>query len=83
MQEQEHAEEAQACSHRWMIESPNGPTSRGKCMDCGAQGVFKNSIPVTGWERSGSRARKNASKSPTPPSTGTTSPASPASRPAS
>lgn len=80
MPEREHAEPAKPCSHRWMIESPNGPTSMGKCMKCGAKGEFKNSIPITGWERSGSKARKNASKSPASPSTETTSPAS---RPAS
>ena len=45
-----------------MIESPNGPTSRGKCMDCGAEGEFKNSVPISGWDRDGSRAKKkNAS----------------------
>ena len=43
-----------------MIESPNGPTSMGTCMDCGAEGEFKNSVPISGWDRDGSRAKKNA-----------------------
>lgn len=70
MPEREHAEATQACSHRWMIESPNGPTSMGTCMNCGAKGEFKNSIPISGWERAGSRAKKNANKSAASPSTG-------------
>ena len=59
-QEQQAAAAIEDCSHRWMIESPNGPTSMGKCMDCGAEGEFKNSVPISGWDRDGSRAKKNA-----------------------
>jgi len=28
--------------HRWRIEEPNGPTSRGVCKVCGAEKQFKN-----------------------------------------
>ncbi len=42
-----------------MIDSPNGPTSVGKCLDCGAEGEFKNSMPISGWDRDGSKAKKN------------------------
>ena len=28
--------------HRWRIEEPNGPVSRGVCKDCGAEKQFKN-----------------------------------------
>lgn len=28
--------------HRWRIEEPNGPTSRGTCKVCGAEKQFKN-----------------------------------------
>jgi hypothetical protein len=31
-------------------------------MDCGAEGEFKNSVPISGWDRDGSRAKKNAAK---------------------
>ena len=62
MQEQEQVATIEDCSHRWMIESPNGPTSMGRCMDCGAEGEFKNSVPISGWDRDGSRAKKNAAK---------------------
>ncbi|MBI2831778.1 MAG: hypothetical protein HYX79_05940 [Chloroflexi bacterium] len=33
------------CCHFWMIESPNGPTSKGVCRFCGAEKEFNNSIP--------------------------------------
>ncbi len=49
-----------ACAHFWRIESPNGPTSRGKCKHCGATQDFMNSIPITGWERSTPETRKAA-----------------------
>lgn len=42
-----------------MIESPNGPTSQGRCLLCGAEGEFKNSMPISGWDRDGSKAKKN------------------------
>jgi len=48
------------CAHFWRIESPNGPTSSGKCKHCGATQEFMNSIPITGWERSTPETRKAA-----------------------
>ena len=44
-----------------MIESPNGPTSMGRCLTCGAESEFKNSMPISGWDRDGSKAKKNNS----------------------
>jgi len=46
------------CCHYWIIESPNGPTSRGVCKYCGTEKEFLNSLPdlqwgegiFTGWE---------------------------------
>jgi hypothetical protein len=35
----------QACSHLWIIDSPQGPTSWGKCRWCGETREFLNSIP--------------------------------------
>ena len=46
------------CRHHWKIESPNGPTSRGECVLCGEEGEFKNSIPISGWDRSGAQRKK-------------------------
>jgi len=31
------------CCHHWIIESVNGPTSRGLCKNCGAEKEFLNS----------------------------------------
>jgi hypothetical protein len=47
------------CCHRWLIESPSGPTSAGTCRDCGEMREFKNSIQITSWESPGSQANRN------------------------
>jgi len=33
----------QGCAHYWVIESANGPTSRGVCKFCGEKREFRNS----------------------------------------
>ncbi len=33
---------APSCRHRWIIETPNGATSRGSCKRCGASRRFPN-----------------------------------------
>ena len=45
--------------HHWLIESPNGPTSKGTCRLCGAVREFKNSVQITSWESDGSHATRN------------------------
>lgn len=46
-----HPTRQPACTHRWRIEPPAGPTSRGVCRLCGAEREFRNSFPdVSGWE---------------------------------
>ncbi len=30
------------CRHRWLIEPPSGPMSKGVCSTCGAEGEFQN-----------------------------------------
>lgn len=40
-----------ACAHHWLIESPNGETSRGTCKLCGATKEFPNSAEDGLWER--------------------------------
>jgi len=37
------------CKHYWIIESPNGPTSRGVCKYCGAEKEFDNYSPYPSW----------------------------------
>ena len=34
-----------ACRHYWIVESPNGATSKGVCRLCGAEKEFKNYGP--------------------------------------
>ena len=46
------------CRHLWIIDSPNGPVSRGTCKTCGISGEFKNSMPVSGWDRSGTQKKR-------------------------
>ena len=31
-----------ACRHHWLIETPSGATSRGRCKRCGARHAFVN-----------------------------------------
>ena len=38
------------CCHYWLIESANGPTSRGVCKFCGAEKQFNNSLLDSWWE---------------------------------
>ena len=43
------------CSHHWVIESPNGPTSRGICKYCGAERDFWNYLADFFWEDDASK----------------------------
>lgn len=47
------------CPHHWVIESPNGPTSVGRCKACGTVREFKNSIQITSWESDGNHLHRN------------------------
>ena len=38
------------CLHHWRIESPNGPTSMGRCKHCGAERHFPNSSEDSIWD---------------------------------
>ena len=46
------------CRHHWMIDRPNGPTSRGTCTLCGETSEFMNSIPGSGWDRESPQAKR-------------------------
>ncbi|MBF6601214.1 MAG: hypothetical protein IVW36_11965 [Dehalococcoidia bacterium] len=39
------------CAHHWVIASPNGETSRGRCKRCGTEKEFPNSAEDGLWER--------------------------------
>ena len=49
------------CSHYWIIDSPNGPTSVGRCKYCGAVKEFTNYLPYSSWaeEKAANRGRPN------------------------
>jgi len=42
------------CGHYWLIESPSGPISKGRCKFCGAEKEFSNS-----WTDSASPGEEN------------------------
>ena len=43
-------EEAPQCRHHWVIESPQGATSLGRCKLCEEVREFRNSAADTLWE---------------------------------
>jgi hypothetical protein len=45
-------QEAQAavCAHHWVLETPAGAVSRGRCRICGALKEFRNSTTDFVWE---------------------------------
>ena len=38
------------CQHHWLIETPRGATSRGRCKRCGEEREFRNSATDHLWE---------------------------------
>lgn len=42
--------QAPQCQHHWVIESPHGATSLGKCKKCSEVREFRNSASDTLWE---------------------------------
>jgi len=43
--------EAPACAHHWIIASPEGAMSLGKCKRCGLEKEFPNSAEDGLWQR--------------------------------
>ena len=41
---------APTCQHHWLIESPRGATSMGRCKRCGEEREFRNSASDHLWE---------------------------------
>jgi hypothetical protein len=48
------------CSHHWVIESPDGPTSQGRCKHCGVVKEFSNYLPYSSWNEEKAPARKRS-----------------------
>lgn len=61
---------APVCAHRWVIETPNGETSRGVCRTCGAEKEFPNSAEDGLWEREVPQSRWTGRTEWTPTNTG-------------
>lgn len=38
------------CRHKWVLETPNGPTSQGRCRLCGEVREFRNYLASSYWE---------------------------------
>ncbi len=51
------------CTHHWVIDTANGPVSRGVCKLCQEVREFENSIYVSRWtiQPNGERQRRNIS----------------------
>jgi hypothetical protein len=45
------------CAHHWVIASPNGETSVGRCKVCGLEKDFPNSADDYLWERNVPKSR--------------------------
>lgn len=48
--EKEQKGRASSCRHHWIIETPNGATSRGYCKRCGSTRRFPNAAEDALWE---------------------------------
>ncbi len=62
------AETAASCRHHWVIETPNGAVSGGRCKRCGVNRDFRNSTEDLMWDSdsfslNGSRYRGRRSDS--------------------
>jgi hypothetical protein len=42
--------EVPSCQHHWLIETPHGSTSHGRCKRCGEERDFRNSASDHLWE---------------------------------
>ena len=67
------AADPQECSHYWIIESANGPLSRGVCQFCQQVKEFENSMADKKWgeTRPRTRSRGGGSNDEVPASTST------------
>jgi len=39
------------CVHYWIIDEARGPTSHGRCKNCGAWGIFPNTVSANWHEQ--------------------------------
>ena len=57
--------EIPVCQHRWLIASPNGPSSIGLCQLCGERKEFMNYIEGSAWGYDVSVDQMSGSRMPT------------------
>ena len=38
------------CVHYWIVDEARGPTSHGRCKNCGARATFPNVAPTHDWQ---------------------------------
>lgn len=50
VEERQPALETPTCQHHWLIETPRGATSQGRCKRCGEEREFRNSSSDRLWE---------------------------------
>ncbi len=48
--EEQHEHSVKTCRHHWIIETPNGATSRGTCKRCGMTKQFPNAPDDALWD---------------------------------
>jgi hypothetical protein len=48
--EEQQESQVQSCRHHWIIETPNGATSRGFCKRCGSAKRFPNAAEDARWQ---------------------------------
>ncbi|MEX2553782.1 MAG: hypothetical protein WD627_12375 [Actinomycetota bacterium] len=51
--------ETPTCQHHWLIEAPEGPTSKGLCKKCGAEREFLNSLSNDLWRHASDYWRRD------------------------
>ena len=55
------------CRHHWLIETPRGATSKGRCKRCGSEREFRNSADGYLWEDDSSKGYNTWSGVPSSP----------------
>ena len=48
--EEREVSQSPACRHYWIIDSPDGPVSKGLCQHCSEVREFKNSLDGSYWD---------------------------------
>jgi hypothetical protein len=56
-------DEVVPCAHHWIIETPDGPVSTGRCRLCGEEREFSNSVDTYGgWTNRSGKVKMTGSR---------------------